>query len=128
VMWVSFGVHIWLLARGLHAEHDHLFLLSTGAYALAWIVGFLVVVAPAGVGVREGVLLLVLGPVLGRPETLALALVSRMLMLAGDLLTSAVAVLVARRDPRTDLASEAGAYLPDTDVPISDVPRKGGHA
>lgn len=120
-MWICFGVHIWLLAKGLGAQHDHLLLLSLGGYALAWIVGFLVVIAPAGIGVREGVLLLLLAPVIGRPETLALALVSRMLMLAGDLLTSAVAVLASRGDHQA---------LRNTDQapPHTDQPPKGGHA
>lgn len=121
VMWFCFGVHVWLLARGLGAHHDHLLLLSTGGYALAWIAGFLFVIAPAGVGVREGALLIVLAPALDRPETLALALVSRMLMLAGDLLTSGVAVLAARGDNRE------GVGLSDTDEPLPPTP-KGGHA
>jgi glycosyltransferase 2 family protein len=96
VQWACFGVQTWLLARGLGGGHDRLLLLATGAFALAWVVGFLVVFVPAGVGAREAVLVLVLGPAVGNGNALALALVSRVLLIAGDLLTVAVAVVSAR--------------------------------
>jgi uncharacterized membrane protein YbhN (UPF0104 family) len=96
VMWICFGVQAWLIARGLGGGHDRLFLLATGAYAVAWVVGFLIVFVPAGAGAREAALVLVLGPTLGHGDALALALVSRVLMLAGDLVTVGVAVVSAR--------------------------------
>lgn len=43
------------------ALHDNWLLLA--CYALAWIIGFVTPGAPAGLGVREGLLLLMLGPV-----------------------------------------------------------------
>lgn len=96
VMWLLFGAQVWVLARSIGANGADLALLSLGAYAAAWVVGFLVVLAPAGAGPRELVLVLALGPVLPRAEALGLALVSRVLMLVGDLLGVLVAVAVAR--------------------------------
>jgi uncharacterized membrane protein YbhN (UPF0104 family) len=96
VQWICFGVHAWLLARGLGGGHDRLFLLATGAYAVAWVIGFLIVFVPAGAGAREAALVLVLGPAIGNANALALALVSRVLTIAGDLLTVGVAVVSAR--------------------------------
>jgi glycosyltransferase 2 family protein len=96
VQWLCFGVHAWLLARGLGGDQARLFLLATGAYAVAWVVGFLIVFVPAGAGAREAALVLVLGPTIGNANALALALVSRVLTIAGDLLTVGVAVVSAR--------------------------------
>jgi uncharacterized membrane protein YbhN (UPF0104 family) len=96
VQWLCFGVQAWLLARGLGGADARLFLLATGAYAMAWVVGFLIVFVPAGAGAREAALVLVLGPTIGNANALALALVSRVLTIAGDLLTVGVAVVSAR--------------------------------
>jgi hypothetical protein len=96
VQWLCFGAQAWLLARGLGGDQDRLFLLATGAYAVAWVVGFLIVFVPAGAGAREAALVLVLGPTLGNANALALAVVSRMLTIAGDVLVVGLAVLSAR--------------------------------
>jgi hypothetical protein len=96
VQWVCFGLQAWLLARDLGGGGDRLLLLATGAFAVAWVVGFLIVFVPAGAGAREAALVLVLGPTIGNGNALALALVSRVLLIAGDLVTVGVAVLSAR--------------------------------
>lgn len=57
-----------------------------GWLALAWAVGYVTPGAPAGLGLREAVLALGLGPVLGESEALALALAYRLLTLAADAL------------------------------------------
>lgn len=55
-----------------------------GAYVLAWLGGLVTPGAPAGLGVREGLLLLLLGP-LGDPATILLAvLLGRMVAVIGD--------------------------------------------
>jgi glycosyltransferase 2 family protein len=106
VMWLCFGVQAWLIARGLGGGHERLFLLATGAYAVAWVVGFLIIFVPAGAGAREAALVLVLGPSLGHGDALALALVSRVLMLVGDLVTVGIAIVSARIHGRRASAQE----------------------
>ena len=91
LMWAAYGVHLLLLVRTQDVTPGPgLLALSTGAYALAWTAGFLVVVAPAGAGVREAALVLALSPVLDRASALALAVLSRVLMTLGDLVWGAV--------------------------------------
>lgn len=101
-MWVAFGAHLWLLALGWGAESPRLFLISTGAYALAWVVGFLIVLLPAGAGAREAALVIALSPSIDRNGALALALVSRFLMLLGDGLAAAYAAVTTRQRPAPD--------------------------
>ncbi len=104
VMWLAFGAQVWLMARGLGPTSSTLFALSTGGYALAWVVGFVIVVLPAGAGAREAALVIALAPVLDRDNALALALVSRFLMLLGDAGGAGIAVVAERlhvhRHPR----------------------------
>jgi len=95
--WLCYGVHIALLAGNLGAQDNALLPLAVGGFALAWTVGFLVVLAPAGAGVREGVLVLVLAPVLDAPRALLVALASRLLMSLGDLTWAGGATVLARR-------------------------------
>jgi len=110
VMWVAFGAHLWCLAAGSGASATNLGLLTTGAYALAWVVGFVIIFLPAGAGAREAALVLALAPVMDRSSALALALVSRALMLVGDFVCAGVAVLAEKRHRRTrDVAGDRGA-------------------
>lgn len=90
VMWLAFGAHAWVLASRLGADGLRDATTVVGAFALAWVVGFLVVIAPAGAGPREAALVLALAPVMDTPDALVLALVSRVLMLVGDGLVAAI--------------------------------------
>ena len=103
VTWVCFGLQIWLLATRLGAPYGRAALLSVGGFAFAWCVGFVVVFAPAGAGIRELLLIATLGPMLGVGKATAVALVSRVLMTAGDLITAGAAAALARA-PRREAA------------------------
>jgi hypothetical protein len=94
--WLALGVQAWILLDALTAGTETLWPLATGAFALAWLVGFLVVFAPAGVGPREWALVVLLGAAATRPEALALALVSRFAMTLADALGLAGGVLARR--------------------------------
>ncbi|MFC4115473.1 lysylphosphatidylglycerol synthase transmembrane domain-containing protein [Nonomuraea zeae] len=98
--WFVYGLHIWLLA----GRWD-LYLVATGAYAFAWCTGILTVVVPAGVGIREGALVLVLGPIVGTPVALAVAIVSRLAFTLADVTAAGISFLLGRQ-----AASSAPAY------------------
>lgn len=57
-------------------------------YPLAWVAGTVSIGAPAGVGVREAVLVLTLEPVVGPARAAALALALRVVTTGGDFLTA----------------------------------------
>jgi len=81
-----FGVHLLVLGEGTGLSGGRGFLLAVAAYSLAAGLGVLVVVAPAGVGVREVVITVVLAAVTSTGAALTIALLSRVLLLAVDLL------------------------------------------
>jgi uncharacterized membrane protein YbhN (UPF0104 family) len=109
--WALFGLHAWLLAR---ASGGSGFLLATGAYALAFTAGFLVIIAPGGVGVREAALAVALGPALPAGAPLVVALASRVVMTVADLVWAAIAVFLIRR-PSGNEEAPAGLV---TDTPL----------
>lgn len=80
---------------------------TTAAFALAHAVGVLVVLAPAGVGAREGVLVALLAPALGVPGAAAVALLSRLVHALADFAVAAVAAGAARAARRTGPDAEA---------------------
>lgn len=96
-MWLALGLHLWVLAGDFKSPSIDLLVLSTGTYAAAWVTGLLVVFSPAGAGAREAALVLGLTSTLGRPAALALALVSRGLTLAGDVVVALLAIAWSRR-------------------------------
>jgi len=98
--WLLYGVQVFVLARQLGADGGWLLLLQcTGAFAVAFASGPLLLVVPAGAGVREAALLLLLGPTITAPRAAVIAVVSRLLFIVGDLAWGGAAVLAAR--PRT---------------------------
>lgn len=97
LMWGAFGAHAWLIARDLVPGAPTGYLAVTGAFALAWVVGFVVVIAPAGLGAREAALAVALAGVLTGGQALALALLSRVVMTIADAVAAGVAVAAARR-------------------------------
>ncbi len=94
--WLLSGTALWLLATRLGASDGRAFLLATGGFAFAWCAGFLVILAPAGAGVREVVLVASLSPVLSFGKATAVALASRLLTTVGDLLCAGLAAWIGR--------------------------------
>ena len=96
-VWVCYGLQIWILATRLGAPAGKTALIALGGFAFAWSVGFVIVFAPAGAGVRDVLLLLMLHPVLSTADATVVVLVSRVLLTAADLLTAAAATRLGRR-------------------------------
>jgi uncharacterized membrane protein YbhN (UPF0104 family) len=69
---------------------------AIGGFAIAFSLGPLLVVLPAGAGVREAVLVVLLHSVLSTSEATAVALTSRGILMATDGLLALAAGLVPR--------------------------------
>jgi hypothetical protein len=93
--YVLFGIHLALLAWPLSSEPDGKVLVQAiGAFALAWAAGFVVIFAPAGLGVREVVLKLTMGSVLSSADATALAVLSRTSIVVADLVLGLFGIAV----------------------------------
>ncbi|WP_150252000.1 lysylphosphatidylglycerol synthase domain-containing protein [Nocardiopsis deserti] len=97
VAWVPLGLHVWLLTWAVGGEALRSLGPAVGAYALAWTLGLLVVFAPAGLGVREAVLVVALSPVVDAGAALVVAVLSRLVMTVADVAWAGLSVLLSRR-------------------------------
>lgn len=77
------------LAHGV-ARGEGAPLVVGASFAAAWVVGQAALPVPAGLGVREAALVVLLGPVLGEVGALSFALGTRLIHVASDALLSAV--------------------------------------
>ncbi len=110
VGWVLFGVHTWLIADAAGGDGRGLPFLAIGAYALAFTAGFLVFIAPNGLGAREAVIVITLSPVLPAGAPLVVALVSRVVLTLADLACAGAVLAVGRGN-----GNEPGPARLDTD-------------
>lgn len=94
--WLVFGLHLTVLAGAFTDVDVKLLAVGTGVMGLAWAAGIVFIPAPAGAGVREGVLVLTYAPVVGAAEALTIALASRVLLLLADVALAGVGALAGR--------------------------------
>ncbi len=90
--WLGYGLHTTMLM----GRWD-LYVIATGAYAFAWATGLLTFVVPAGVGVREGALVLVLAPIITTGPAFAVAVLSRLAFTLADAAAAGLAILLGRQ-------------------------------
>lgn len=90
---VVLGLHVAVLALAIDGGGLHTVVLCIGGMSLAVAAGVLFIPAPAGAGIRDVILALVLQTRLNPGEALAVVVASRALLVAGDLLLAGVAAL-----------------------------------
>lgn len=93
--WLLYAVGLWLLSTSLGSTVGIATLL--GAFAASYAVGVVVVIAPAGVGAREAVLIGLLSPAMGWADAAALALLARAIHTGADVMLAATTAALARR-------------------------------
>lgn len=106
--WLAIGLQTLVLVErvGDLELSVRLVVLSVTAFALAWCVGFVAFISPAGAGAREAALVLMLSGVLSPGRALLVAVVSRVLMSASDLGLAGIAIVLEKR--RTRALERAG--------------------
>ena len=89
-VWLSFGVHTLLLAQAIAGpgEHPDLAVASLTGYALSVSLGMLLVVLPAGIGAREGLLTLILSVTMPVAAAAAVAIMSRFVVTVVDVVAA----------------------------------------
>lgn len=97
--WALFGAQVWLLLIGLGAPVWSSLPLAVGGYAMAYSLGMLAFVLPAGAGVREATLVLVLVQVVPSTTALLVALLARAISTVCDLVFAGVELGPWRRTP-----------------------------
>ena len=78
IFWILIGT-----STGMWFNIPVLYIFST--FAISWVVGFITPGAPAGLGVRETIMILILTSFIGEPSAAFVALISRLVVTLGDL-------------------------------------------
>jgi hypothetical protein len=101
VAWLGYGLAfclLWAAFRPLPRGVE--VFMAASAFPTAYVLGFLAFFAPAGVGVREGALVALTAPLLGRADATALAVIARVWLTVLELVPLvwvAIAPLAGRR-------------------------------
>jgi glycosyltransferase 2 family protein len=93
--WVGYGFALLLLARGLLPDVMLTLPQAVGVFTTSYLVGFIALFAPGGLGPRESVFLLMLSGQIGLKPAAALALASRLLLTVTEILP-ALPFLISR--------------------------------
>ncbi len=78
IAWLAFGLALSAILTALALDSPG-WLTTAGMFALSWFVGFVVVIVPGGLGIREGSLAAMLAPAVGTEAAILVTLVSRLL-------------------------------------------------
>ncbi|HEY7439855.1 MAG TPA: YbhN family protein [Acidimicrobiia bacterium] len=89
VSWGFAGLSAWILCRPLGAGASDIPFV-VGAFVLSWVCGLVAVPLPAGLGVRDAILVLTLGELIGHPQATTVALLGRLTQVIVDLLLAAL--------------------------------------
>jgi hypothetical protein len=97
--YLAIGASAAILALGLWPGVVPDFALLTAAFAVAWVAGFVTPGAPAGIGVREALLLLMLAPAMGTTAATLLVLALRIASTLGDIVSFLIGAVLLSRLP-----------------------------
>jgi hypothetical protein len=78
LLWTLYGISGWFLVEAMFPGRDLHILQTISAFPTAWLLGFLAIIVPGGVGVREAALVLALSPGLSTDEAISVAIASRL--------------------------------------------------
>jgi glycosyltransferase 2 family protein len=100
VAWAGYGLALWLLARGLLPTSGLGLRLAIAVFTASYLAGFLALFAPGGIGVREGLFILMLQEPLGVGAATSLALASRLLLTVAELGAAVPFLALGQRQAR----------------------------
>ena len=97
LLWLCQGLAFFLFVRSLAPVRWADTGVLTAGFAFAWIVGFLSFLTPGGLGIREGLLGVLLANYLPASQATLVALLCRLWMLAAEMVLAGTAFLFHRK-------------------------------
>jgi glycosyltransferase 2 family protein len=92
IVWLGMGLSFVALVRALSPVTGDQVLYLVAAWAAAYVIGYLSLLTPSGLGVREGVIVLLLVAVMPEALAVVVAIVARLWMVVGELIGAAGAI------------------------------------
>jgi glycosyltransferase 2 family protein len=100
IAWLGYGLSLWLLAQGLLPGAGLGLRLAIAVFAASYLAGFLALFVPGGIGVREGLFILLLQGPLGVGAATSLAIASRLLLTVAELGAAVPFLAIRQRHAR----------------------------
>ncbi len=91
-VWVIFGLGFYFLIVSFKGIFTINLAVATGIFALSWVIGFLFVIAPGGLGAREIALVYFLAFYVNNGQAVLLSIFSRVLMMVAELIVILMAL------------------------------------
>lgn len=88
------GAGLWLVAAAIGESSNLTFFTVTAAFALSWLLGFMAPGAPAGLGAREGIMLMLLHGAAPAEVLMTFVLLARLVTMLGDVFSFLGAALL----------------------------------
>ncbi len=95
--WVFFAIGYYWLLDGIYPSSWKATIIYSGIYAISWLAGFLAVVSPSGLGIREGVQAYLLSIFVPPSVAVTIALLQRVWLTVGDLLAGLISAWLLKR-------------------------------
>lgn len=100
-LWIAQIVGLYFLVNSIYQFPISSIFTLAGAHTLSWIIGFVVLFAPSGLGVREGVMTVLLSSILPTPLAIAVSFISRIWMTVFEIVVFFVGLLVKKMSARS---------------------------
>jgi uncharacterized membrane protein YbhN (UPF0104 family) len=93
ILWFFYGLWFYIFTKSIFPLTNVQFPIFMSIYAISWTLGFLAIIVPSGLGIREGVLTYLLGFFMPIPMALAISILSRIWLIICDLLCAFIAMM-----------------------------------
>jgi len=94
IIWLIFGFSFYFMINSFYSVSLSYYWFLTGAFAFSSFLGFLAFFVPAGLGVREGSIIIILSKVMAEPFSGIASIASRLLIIAGDIIITMIIFLI----------------------------------
>ncbi|MEO0094025.1 MAG: lysylphosphatidylglycerol synthase domain-containing protein [candidate division WOR-3 bacterium] len=84
--WVAAGIGLYFLIIAFYPLDWKALFIFPGAFSLSWIIGFVVIFAPGGLGVREGLFALLIDPIVPKALNILISFLSRIWITISEIL------------------------------------------
>lgn len=101
LLWILYGVSFFCLFSQKMTFNDFLF--TIGANSLSFLAGYIVVIAPSGIGVREGVAVLLFSLMFTSSEIGIYTIVHRLLYTIAEFILAGIALLLTRKKKNEEI-------------------------
>lgn len=95
-LWIAQIIGFYFLINAIYPMPISKIFTLSAAYTLSWMTGFVVIFAPGGLGVREGMMTLLLLPILPAPLAIAISFIARIWITLFEIVIFFVGLLVKK--------------------------------